>query len=64
MDKIAQKIKSFFNEVIIEGKKVNWPRREEALNHTLIVIGISVGVAIFLGIMDFLFLKILTRFMF
>jgi preprotein translocase subunit SecE len=56
---ITEKIKTFFKEVITESKKVDWPRRRESINHTFIVIGISFGVALFLGILDFLFTKIL-----
>jgi len=61
---IAEKIKTFFKEVWTEGRKVDWPRRHETINYTLIVIGISFGVAAFLGIMDFIFLKILGKFIF
>jgi preprotein translocase subunit SecE len=59
MPKISQKIKTFFEEVITESKKVDWPRRKENLNYTLIVLGISFGVALFLGVLDFIFTKIL-----
>jgi len=61
---IIEKIKIFFEEVIVEGKKVNWPRKKETANYTLIVIGISAAVAAFLGILDFIFLKILSKFIF
>ena len=52
------KIINFFKEVGLEIKKVNWPSRKEALRYTLIVIGVSLVVAVFLGGTDFL-LKIL-----
>ena len=39
----------------MELKKVVWPSRKEATNHTLLVIGISLGVAIFFGILDYIF---------
>jgi len=64
MSNIFEKIKTFFKEVITEGKKVDWPQKKEAFNHTLIVIGISLGVALFLGILDFIFLKLLGKFFF
>ncbi|HEX9664244.1 MAG TPA: preprotein translocase subunit SecE [Patescibacteria group bacterium] len=38
-----------------ELKKVVWPTRKETMNHTFIVIVISLGVAIFLGALDFVF---------
>ncbi len=37
-----------------ELKKVVWPSRKEIINHTMLVIGISLGVAIFLGAVDYL----------
>jgi len=37
-----------------ELKKVVWPSRRETTNHTLMVIGISLAVAVFLGAADYL----------
>ncbi|MCD6500825.1 preprotein translocase subunit SecE [bacterium] len=64
MKKIVEKIKTFFKEVWQEAKKIDWPTRQETFRYTLIVIGISVAVAAFLGILDFIFLKILGKFIF
>ncbi|MBI5076870.1 preprotein translocase subunit SecE [Candidatus Falkowbacteria bacterium] len=50
-------------EAKAELKKVSWPTRAEATKHTLIVIGISLFVAAFLGVLDFAFSKILTLFL-
>lgn len=36
-----------------EMKKVVWPSRKETTNHTLLVVGVSLAVAAFLGIVDF-----------
>lgn len=38
-----------------ELKKVSWPTRKETWKQTWVVIGISLGVAAFLGIWDFFF---------
>lgn len=54
----------FLKEVKVELKKVTWPTREETIKHTLIVIGISFAVAIFLGGLDFLFGFLLSKFVF
>ncbi len=59
---ISGKIKKFFSEIVSEAKKVNWPTKQQAFNYTLLVIGLSLAVAAFLGLMDFIFLKILERF--
>ena len=36
-----------------ELKKVVWPSKKETTNYTLLVIGISLGVALFFGILDY-----------
>jgi len=59
---IFAKIKTFLKEVLLEMKKVNWPTRQETIRYTLIVIGVSVAVAVLLGGFDFLFTRLLNRF--
>ena len=49
------RIKKFFSEARQELRHVNWPTRQEAIRLTSIVIGLSVGLAIFLGGFDYLF---------
>lgn len=56
------KIFTFLKEVKLELKKVNWPTRQETVKYTLIVIGVSAGVAIFLGGLDLLFAEVLEKF--
>jgi preprotein translocase subunit SecE len=38
-------------------KKVTWPTKKETRNYTLLVIGISIVVAAFLGALDYIFSK-------
>ncbi len=59
---IFSKIDSFFKEVKIEIKKVNWPTTKETIRYTLIVLGVSVVTAIFLGGIDFFFTNFLNKF--
>jgi preprotein translocase subunit SecE len=59
---IPSKIFTFLKEVRLEMKKVNWPTRQETIRKTLIVIGISVAVAAFLGTLDFVFTTLLNKF--
>lgn len=61
---IFNKIFTFLKEVRLEVKKVNWPTRDETIRYTLIVIGVSVAVAIYLGGMDFIITSLLNRFVF
>ncbi|NTU66430.1 MAG: preprotein translocase subunit SecE [Candidatus Moranbacteria bacterium] len=58
MNKIAQ----FFKEAKVELMKVNWPTKKETINYTMVVIGISLGTAIFLGGLDYFFEFILKTF--
>ena len=57
-----KKIKQFFEDARQEFKSVNWPTRPEAIRLTLVVIGISIGMAIFLGVFDTLFTYIIKSF--
>ena len=60
--KIITKITTFLKEVRLETKKVNWPTKNETFKYTLIVIGVSLGVAAFLGALDYIFKTLLTKF--
>lgn len=61
---IIDKIKIFLKEVYVEGRKVDWPTKQETLRYTALVLGISAGAAIFLGALDFGFVKLLSTFIF
>ena len=56
---MTQRIKRFFTESWTELRHVNWPTRQEAIRLTSIVIGMSLGLAVFLGLFDYLFTTIL-----
>jgi preprotein translocase SecE subunit len=56
------RIKRFFEEARTEFRHVNWPTRAEATRLTLIVIGISLGLAAFLGFFDWLFSTLIKGF--
>ncbi len=58
---MMERIKTFLNESRQELKRVNWPRREETTRYTMFVIVLSVGIAAFLGILDYLFIQIIQR---
>lgn len=50
MDKITQYLKESFEEI----KKVSWPTKEDTIRYTVLVVGISLFMAVFLGGLDFL----------
>ena len=61
---MLNRIINFLKEVRLEMKKVNWPTREETIRYTLIVVGVSVAVAAYLGALDFVFTTLLNKFVF
>ncbi len=48
-------ITNYIKSSIEEMKKVTWPTRKETYNYTVLVILISLGVAAFLGALDYIF---------
>ena len=52
-----KKITDFIKEVIAEAKHVTWPTRNQALYATIAVLAISIFVAYYLGLLDFIFSK-------
>jgi len=55
------KIKIFLQESRQEFKRVNWPTRKETTRYTLFVIGLSIALSIFLGVIDFIFVQVLKK---
>ncbi|MCK4553863.1 preprotein translocase subunit SecE [Candidatus Parcubacteria bacterium] len=51
MNKLVNYIKASAEEM----KKVTWPSKKETYQYTLLVIGISLAVAAFLGALDYIF---------
>lgn len=48
----TQKTVTFFKEVKLELKRVNWPTREATIKYTLVVLGVSIALAVYLGGLD------------
>ena len=57
-------ILSFLKEVHVEMKKVNWLERQEVIRYTLLVFGLSLFVAVYLGALDYIFSWALRQFIF
>lgn len=51
------KITEYIKEVIAESKHVTWPTRKQTIYATIAVLAISIAVAYYLGLLDFLFSK-------
>lgn len=56
-----KKIIDYFKNVKNELKKVSWPTRKEAFHLTIVVIGLSIIFAIFVGILDLLFTFLIQK---
>lgn len=57
-----KKIYNFIVDAKAELLKVNWPTKKQTINYTLIIIGVSLAVALFLGGLDYIFGMILKKF--
>jgi len=49
------KFVNYIKASIAEAKKVTWPSKKETYRYTVLVIIISLGVAGFLGLVDYIF---------
>lgn len=56
---MANKLVNYIKGSTEEMKKVTWPTKKETHNYTLLVVGISLAVAAFLGSLDYIFSFIL-----
>lgn len=54
---MISKIVNYIKSAIEEMKKVTWPTKKETRNYTFLVIGMCIGMAVFLGGLDFIFQK-------
>jgi preprotein translocase, SecE subunit, bacterial len=52
-------LNNYIKSSVEEMKKVTWPTKKETYNYTVLVILISLGVAAFLGALDFVFSSLL-----
>lgn len=43
---MIQKIRNFFSDVVLEGKRISWPNRRELVDSTIVVIVFIVLLAI------------------
>jgi len=53
----------FLKEVRVELAKVSWPTRNQTIVYTLVVIGISIFMAVYLGLLDFGYKLIIDKFL-
>ena len=49
------KLTKYIKEAYAEMRKVTWPTKKETTRYTFMVIGVSIAVAAFLGLLDMAF---------
>lgn len=49
------KITNYFKTSYAEMKKVSWPTKKQTFNYSVVVIGLSVGFALFFVVLDYVF---------
>ena len=59
---ITQKINAFLKEVYVELKRVSWLSQKDLIRYTMIVLGLTIAMAAFLGGLDYIFTSILKIF--
>lgn len=59
---MIKKITTYFSEARHELRSVQWPTRAEAIRLTLVVLGLSLAVSLFLGLADTLFSYLIKSF--
>ena len=47
--------KDYLTGSYAEMKKVTWPTKQQTSNYSLLVIGLSVGMAVFFAVLDYVF---------
>jgi len=48
-------IKNYFVGAFQEMRKVTWPSKSQTINYSVLVIALSVGMALFFGLLDYIF---------
>ncbi|MBM3332084.1 preprotein translocase subunit SecE [candidate division WOR-3 bacterium] len=59
MKDLIKRVRNYLADVWAEMKKVSWVQRKELLTTTLVVILFSTVLALFIGVVDFVFSRLL-----
>ncbi len=52
---------NYFKEVRAEMKHVSWPSRQLTIVYTVVVVLVSVGTAVYLGLLDYVFEAVVKK---
>ncbi|MBI5418164.1 preprotein translocase subunit SecE [Candidatus Poribacteria bacterium] len=61
MKENIESAKKYFDEVKIELKNVTWPSQSELINLTIVVLVLTIVLAVFVGIMDGIFVDLIVK---
>jgi preprotein translocase subunit SecE len=50
---LVQSLSTYFRGALEEVRKVSWPTKKQVTAYSAIVIGLSIGMAIFFGALDY-----------
>jgi preprotein translocase subunit SecE len=59
---MLERLINYFKGTRMELGQVNWPTKNQTINYTLLIVGVSGFVALFLGLFDMLFSFVLKTF--
>lgn len=49
-----EKVTAYIKSAVSELRKVTWPTKKQTINYSIIVIAMSIGLALFLGLFDYI----------
>lgn len=55
MIKLATNLANYLHSAVSELKKVTWPTKKQTTAYTIAVIAMSIGMALFFAILDYMF---------
>ena len=54
------RVQRYLRETVGELRKVNWPTRQEATNLTIIVLIVTFSMSVVLGLLDFIYTRLMA----
>ncbi|PIR03244.1 MAG: preprotein translocase subunit SecE [Candidatus Magasanikbacteria bacterium CG11_big_fil_rev_8_21_14_0_20_43_7] len=53
------KITTYFREALYELRKVTWPTKKQTINYSIVVIALTITMAVFFALLDYIFTRLL-----
>lgn len=52
---VIKKLQDYFHGAIAELRKVTWPSQKQTISYSAVVVALTLGVAAYFGILDYIF---------